>query len=133
LSAAAWGIDFKIVKFGLVGVLNTAADVTVFWALTRAALTPTAANLVSYSCGTAVSFTLNRRWTFRSASARPFRELLKFLLVNLGGLLISTGIVGLGTLAMPPLAAKLLSVPFSFAWNFCLNRYWVFAAGPDVG
>ena len=118
------------VRFALVGALNTVVDVALFSALVAGlGLLPAWANVLSYGSGVLVSFTLNRRWTFRRSGGTPaavMAELSRFIAVNLAGLLISTALVAAFVMVLPPLAAKLLSLPFSFAWNFLLSRGFVF-------
>jgi putative flippase GtrA len=116
----------ELVRFGAVGVVNTLADIAVFWLLIEASLPPAIANVLSYSCGVIVSFSLNRVWTFRRAGTPVFGQLWRFVSVNIGSLVVSTVAVALGALFMPPLVAKLASFPLSFAWNFGFSRYWVF-------
>jgi len=116
----------QVVRFGAVGVVNTLADIAVFWLLIKASLPPAIANVLSYSCGVVVSFSLNRVWTFRRAGTPGLRAVVAVRIGDIGSLVVSTAAVGLGALFMPPLVAKLASFPVSFAWNFCFSRYWVF-------
>jgi len=122
----------EAVRFALVGVLNTLIDVGLFTTLTAGlGLTPAWANIPSYAAGVLVSFTLNRRWTFGRTggdAALVAGEFSRFLAVNLAGLLLSTALVAIFALVLPPLAAKLVSLPASFAWNFLLSRGFVFRA-----
>ena len=54
-----------MVKFALVGVVNTAVDVGLFWVLQAVLGVPyLIANVISYSAGTLNSFVLNKVWTF---------------------------------------------------------------------
>jgi putative flippase GtrA len=117
-------------RFALVGVLNTFVDVALFTTLSAAlGLVPAWANIPSYGAGVLVSFLLNRRWTFRKRGGAPaavMAEFSRFMAINLAGLLLSTALVAAFALMMPPLAAKVLSLPVSFAWNFLLSRGFVF-------
>jgi putative flippase GtrA len=117
------------VRFAVVGLITTALDFILFGALTSAAGMKTAvANLVSYSCGIAISFALNRMWTFgqvRGESPVAY-EALKFATTHAAGLTISTVLVSLLALFFPPIAAKAISVPIVFVWNYVLARFWVF-------
>jgi len=60
----------RALKFGVVGLANTALDFTLFAALTIGGrIAPPLANLFSYSSGIALSFWANRSWTFRDRSS----------------------------------------------------------------
>ncbi|HVN53573.1 MAG TPA: GtrA family protein [Anaerolineaceae bacterium] len=121
----------QAVKFGMVGVLNTAVDLGVFFGLTHwvgfFSGAPTAAKAVSYSAGILNSFLWNRSWTFR-ASGDSWGKLLPFVLVNLIALGINTGLmqIGLRTLLLPQNAALALATCGTLALNFIANKYIVF-------
>lgn len=113
-----------LLRFATVGAITTLLDITLFTTLVAAALPPAPANLISFSCGIAVSYMLNRSWTFGARHSNA--KALKFLAATLTGLLISTGLVAALATLMPPVLAKLLSVPVLFAWNYLTVRLWVF-------
>lgn len=115
-----------LLRFATVGAITTLLDVALFSALVAAAAPPATANLVSYSCGIAVSYLLNRSWTFRVRHSHA--QALKFCAATLTGLLISTALVAALATLMPPTLAKILSVPAVFAWNYLTARLWVFRA-----
>lgn len=115
-----------LLRFATVGAITTLLDVVLFSALVAAAASPATANLVSYSCGIAVSYLLNRSWTFRVRHSSA--QALKFCAATLTGLLISTALVAALATLMPPTLAKILSVPAVFAWNYLTARLWVFRA-----
>jgi putative flippase GtrA len=119
-------------RFAAVGVVNTAVDIGLFAALTAPALgiAPAVANVASYSAGMIVSFALNRNWTFRAGDGPPLAQFLRFVVVNLSALVLSTLLVAGLARYMAPVAAKLLSLPVTFAWGFLLNRRFVFRAPP---
>ena len=59
-------IELQILKFGLIGLLNTAVDFGVFTLLTEAfKLDSIISHIISYSCGVINSFYFNRFWTFQ--------------------------------------------------------------------
>lgn len=113
-----------VLRFAAVGAVTTTLDVVLFSALVAAGIPPAPANLFSYSCGIVVSYGLNRAWTFGVGRNRI--QALKFGASTLTGLLISTCLVALLATIIPAPAAKLLSVPAVFAWNYLTARLWVF-------
>ncbi len=114
----------------MVGVLNTAVDLGIFFALTHwvAFFTgePTAAKAISYSAGILNSFFWNRSWTFRANNS--WTTLAPFALVNLVALGINTGLMQLGlkTLFRSQNAALALATCGTLALNFIASKFIVF-------
>lgn len=124
----------QFIKFGLVGVLNTAVDWTVFFSLTQWVAWFHAhilvANAIAFVCAFTCSYTLNRKWTFQSNDPRMKRQLTVFLLVNLVGLGISETVVGVvHALTESRLLSKFLAVALALFWNFFAGRKWAFKGG----
>jgi putative flippase GtrA len=122
-------VDTALLRFASVGLITTALDVVLFSAFAVAAVfPPVAANICSYSCGIAASFLLNRYWTFSASTAerRILHHGTRFLASNLAGLVLSSLLVALLVLVLPPVAAKIISVPLVFVWNYLVSRLWVF-------
>jgi len=117
----------EFIKFVLVGLLNTGVDVAIFFLLTRSGVPYLGAQVVSYSCGAANSYLLNKVWTFRS-SGLSYGEVIRFTTVNLASLGISVLVLsllhdGAGLdLAMSKGGATITAL----AVNFLGNKLWVF-------
>ncbi|TPW29003.1 GtrA family protein [Pararhizobium mangrovi] len=118
-----------VARFAAVGVVTTALDFLLFTSLHAASLPTALANTISYSCGIAASYHLNRNWTFGVRGDRV--RALKFVLSTLTGLVISTFLVTAFVRFAPAPVAKLTSVPIVFVWNYLIARNWVFA-GADA-
>lgn len=58
--------SLQFIIFGLVGVLNTAVDLVVYWALLQLSVYYIAANVLSYGAGMLNSYVWNKSLTFRS-------------------------------------------------------------------
>ena len=113
------------------GVVNTLADVAVFAALNHFAHWPAVlANISSYSTAICLSFVLNRHITFRQRthSHRTLPQFIRFVMVNLIALVLSTAQIAFFIQFLHALAAKLLSIPITFAWGFFGARRFVFPA-----
>jgi putative flippase GtrA len=128
LHLPAWLV--QAIKFSFVGVLNTVVDLGGYFLLTRwlgLAGLPVAAKSISYSAGILNSFFWNRSWTFRSKT-QIWATLLPFVLVNLVGLAINTGIMQLclNILGLPELVALGLATVSTLVWNFVLSKFVVF-------
>lgn len=125
--ASRGGEGGLLARFAAVGAVTTLLDIALFAALTAAHLPAGAANLLSYSCGIALSYALNRRWTF-AAEGSPGRA-VRFVTATLAGLGASTLLVLAFASILPPVVAKALSVPIVFLWNYGASRLWVFRPG----
>ena len=121
----------QAVKFGAVGLLNTALDLGIYFLLTRSlgvfAALPVAAKAFAYLASVLNSFVLNRSWTFNS-SAQVGRALPVFTAASLIGLLVNAGVLNLAfnLLQAPEIFALGLATAASLAWNFCASRWLVF-------
>ncbi len=114
----------KMLRFAGVGLVTTLLDMTVFALLGAADVHPAPANIASYSCGIALSYALNRRWTFSKDPS--LSQALKFVLATSSGLVLSTLLLVILTEMMPPVPAKIVTVPVVFLWNYHSTRQWVF-------
>ncbi|HHT66211.1 MAG: GtrA family protein [Caldicoprobacterales bacterium] len=119
----------QLMKFGLVGFLNTGVDFLVFTLLTMAfGLHAAVSHVISYSCGVINSFLLNRFWTFQKKGRSRPAQFVKFVLVNLVSLGLSTLVLNLletrAGLSVYP--AKIGAVLCSMAVNFAGSKMIVF-------
>lgn len=74
-------VDRTLARFLAVGVLNTIVGLGIIYAcMGLLGMGDAASNAVGYAIGLAVSFVLNRRWTFRHQGNRS-SSLVRFLLV----------------------------------------------------
>ena len=121
----------KLVKFGVVGVLNTAVDYAVFTLAGLLSPNIYLAQSAGYCCGVLNSYCWNRRWTFRSEGRFLSAELVKFIIVNLATYLASLGALWLlaDYLGINKYLAKLLLIGVTLVINFALSRLWVFGKG----
>ena len=121
--------------FALVGVLNTAVDIAVFAGLVWLGLAPLLANLVSFSLGAVNSLVLNKAVTFRGTGARYSPRLVaSFAAVTLLSLAVSqASLAAMMALGLSDLAAKLVSVLFTFVIGFGLNKFITFRSATSHG
>ncbi len=86
----------QLIKFCIVGVANTLVSVIVqiivsfvlklFWS---GSWIDTAALVLGHICGLINSYILNSKWTFREQHRKSGKELFRFILVNVLGILIT--------------------------------------------
>ena len=123
----------QFLKFNAVGLLNTLIDFVIFTLLNSLGLIYTAAQVISYSAGTANSFILNKKVTFkdrdRGSKERFDRlQLLKFIGLNLLVLGISLVLMHLLTdsFGIQVIVAKIMVTFVTVVINFYGSRKWVF-------
>lgn len=137
---------WQLVKFAIVGVLNTLVDFAVFQTLNLLLGWVYAAQVFGYTCGIVNSYLWNSNWTFREQRTRSLREILLFLLVNIASLGVSLGVIWLcremfgvtnewAASWMPDMLsgfikgdtiAKLIATCVAIVVNFVGNRVFVF-------
>ena len=120
----------QALRFAAVGVVNTLVGLAAIYALMyfwRSG--PVAANFFGYLIGLAVSFSLNRLWTFKSGRALA-NDLPKYLLVAAASYLVNAGIVCAAVTGstVSPYLAQLLGVSVYAVLFFLGCRVFVFAA-----
>lgn len=118
-----------ILRFAVVGVVNTGVDFGVFALLFYAAgLGLATANVIAFSVAVTNSYFLNKYWSFAGArpSGRPALQYAAFVVVSVLGMAINTGIVVGLALWLPAIIAKAAAAVVTPVWNFLCYRYLVF-------
>jgi putative flippase GtrA len=71
---------------------------------------------------------INTRWTFRQKARPSIGQTVRFILMNLVTLALSTALIGwlTGTLAISKAAAGLIAAAFSAVVNFTGSKLFVF-------
>jgi putative flippase GtrA len=118
----------EILKFSVVGILNTLLDAFIYFSLTRwVGLAAVGAKALSYSAGMLNSYILNSRFTFQ-AQDRSIRQIILFISLNLGVLGINTGIMALGyqILQFPELLILAGATGATFLVNFWFSKRVIF-------
>jgi putative flippase GtrA len=121
-------VVIQLVRFGLVGVTNTAVTLGVYAALTAVGLFAPAAGAVAFAAGAANGYRLNRAWTFRSAR-RGTGIAARYVAVQaLGAGLDAAGVAAaVGIAQLPRMAGEAAILPAVTLVTFALCRQWVFA------
>ena len=124
----------KAAKFAVVGVANTLIDYGVFALLAQVlSVNVYLSQVIGYSCGILNSYVWNRSWTFQSESKFFSPALVRFLVLNLTMLALSTGLLALFLkLGLSKLVAKGCTVVVTMAIGFVVNRLWVFGSNKQT-
>lgn len=144
----------RIGKFGVVGIINTLIDFTIYNLLSsKTTLTLIQSNLISTSVAMIFSFWANRSLVFESRKGNPVKEAIIFFVVTAFGLYVLqngiihiltvdwTGPVHLATRIVHSIglsgklsdsfviknSAKLAGIVVSLTWNYLTYKKWVFA------
>lgn len=120
--AAAW-------RYGVVGVAQNAVSYGASLLLLLVGLTPLQSMAIVMPLAGAVSFAMNRTWTFRSAT-RPATSTRRYVIALVAAYPYSLLVVeSASRLGGHPFLCTLASIALTAIPLFFLNRYWVFA--PD--
>lgn len=140
------------VRFGLVGVANTAIDFGILFTLVALGLPTIASNFASTSVALVFSFFANKSFTFRHEGRNSTKQLVYFFVITLFGLWViqpviieginlllgswfinSSLVIWLGHLSslfkakyIVLLVGKGLATLASLVWNYLLYRKFVF-------
>jgi len=126
----------QLIRFGLIGIINTVLDFGLLFILKSIGLMATTANIFSTSIAFVFSFFANKKYTFRSSGTNIVREMILFVAVTLFGLwVLQTGVIWL---VLPHLSkllrssevgllvTKLIATAVSMTWNYILYDKLVF-------
>ncbi len=80
---------YTMLRYGAVGLVNTGVTATVIFLLKLTGIHYSLYTLAGYAVGIAVSFLLNRRFTFKKYDSKAGKQLLKFLSVTISLLLFT--------------------------------------------
>lgn len=128
----AWherALALKAASFGLVGVVNTAIDFSVFWTTANYLHWPLVpANVLAWLVAVTCSYVMNSFITFGPESGRVlrWRDYVSFSASGVAGMVSSTAILLALSYLLPILFAKLVSILASFVINFSLSHFVVF-------
>jgi putative flippase GtrA len=119
----------QLLRFGGVGVLAAIGHYGALAALVElTGAPPVPATLGGYVVGGAISYALNRQWTFAS-DARHRDAIGKFVLVAVVGFALTGLVMALltGPARMHYLLAQLVTTGVVMLWSFWASRRWTFA------
>ena len=132
----------QLAKFGMVGLVGFAVDVTVFNLLRATVFSPDAvdagpiwAKVVSTVLAILANWVGNRYWTFsRDRRSQTLREGLEFFAVSLVGmgiglacLWVSHYVLGYTSVIADNISSNVIGLLLGAVFRFTLYRYWVFS------
>lgn len=121
----------QIIRFLIIGVLNTTLDAGIFYLLRSADVPLLLAVIVSTSCGLVFSYLMNRRFTFGGVSSK--HSAWQFVAITLAGLWVLQPLVIYSLAALTgndsaewQTVFKLLATGITMVWNFTWYHRRVF-------
>jgi putative flippase GtrA len=140
LSAACHqrAIALEATSFAIVGVVNTAIDLGVFWiAVQKFSVPIVPANVIAWIVAVSASYAMNSFITFARESGRKltWRAYLTFSASGIAGLIANTATLVVAVKFMPLVVAnpdfqlavsKICAIAVSFLVNFTLSHFVVF-------
>ena len=125
----------SLIKFALVGVVNTAIDFIIYGLLTYFNVNYIAAQCLSYSAGVINSYLMNRKWTFEQKGKGSKREFFTFIGVNLITLMITSFLITVfyKWLGISLLMSKLFVTGISVGINYIGTKSFVFTKLTERG
>jgi putative flippase GtrA len=121
---------WRFLQYGVTGGIAAVVDAGGFVLLVHAKLSIVVAGCLSFCVATLVNYNLTSRFVFnREATLHGFAQ---FVAAALIGLTVNIGVTFMGvfTMALPPLAAKLMGISTAFIANFLINLRFVFHTRP---
>ena len=120
-------------KFAIVGAMNTAIDIVLFTLLFYLCnIHIIIANSLSYGAGIVNSYYMNYNWTFadRKTKKESVKKIVKFIILNITSLILSTTLVYLFSIKVEEVLAKIASVIIVYGFNFFFFSRFVLKANP---
>ncbi|MBF6617694.1 MAG: GtrA family protein [Candidimonas sp.] len=116
----------QLVKFSLVGLLNTVSGFSIILVLMWLGYSPYLSNFVGYIGGLCLSFILNKRLVFLSRGEWRTEALKFFTSFLIAYSLNFFTLYYLITFGLVPIMAQTVSIVMYFLVMFILTRQWVY-------
>ncbi|WP_133015272.1 GtrA family protein [Clostridium cuniculi] len=120
---------FRFIKFGLVGVLNTAINWIIFILLNSLGVYYIISNIISYSLSTLNSYIWNSKWVFKYNGDNIKETTFKFIILNIIGLILNTCILYIlvDILGSSKIIGLIITTGIVMILNYFINKLWVFS------
>lgn len=99
----------RFARYGIVGLLNNGVAYVAFLLMVAAGLHPVASSAVCYFLTVALSYSLNRKWTFKS-NGRHCRDVPRFLLAYVTGFVFAITCITVCLIWLLPSIAQLVTI-----------------------
>lgn len=119
----------RFVKFGMVGVLNTLVNWSIFFILETYGVYYILANIIAYSLSTIHSYLWNTLWVFKYKDKVSTDTTFKFILLNIIGLCLNTAILYIlvDLCNLNKFIGLVITTAIVMIINYVVNKLWVFS------
>lgn len=119
----------RFIKFGMVGVINTLVNWIIFFILNALGMYYILANIIAYILGTVNSYLWNTLWVFKYKDKSSTETTIKFIILNLIGLGLNTGIlyVLVDLCNLNKFIGLVITTAIVMIINYIVNKLWVFS------
>lgn len=119
----------RFIKFGMVGVINTLVNWIIFFILNGLGMYYILANIIAYILGTVNSYLWNTLWVFKYKDKASTETTIKFIILNLIGLGLNTGIlyVLVDLCNLNKFIGLVTTTAIVMIINYIVNKLWVFS------
>lgn len=119
----------RFIKFGMVGVINTLVNWIIFFILNALGMYYILANIIAYILGTINSYLWNTLWVFKYKDKASTETTIKFIILNLIGLGLNTGIlyVLVDLCNLNKFIGLVITTAIVMIINYIVNKLWVFS------
>lgn len=124
---------FRVIRFGLVGITNTAIYTGLYAGFLALGLHYVHASIVAYVIAISIAYFLNHRFTFRVAE-HSSGVVTRFFVVQASGALVNIALLAvlIDGAGWDELVAQFVILPPVVATTFLLNRFVVFHKHVDT-
>ena len=119
----------RFIKFGMVGVINTLVNWIIFFILNALGMYYILANIIAYILGTVNSYLWNTLWVFKYKDKASTETTINFIILNLIGLGLNTGIlyVLVDLCNLNKFIGLVTTTAIVMIINYIVNKLWVFS------
>ena len=119
----------RFIKFGMVGVINTLVNWIIFFILNALGMYYILAYIIAYTLGTIHSYLWNTLWVFKYKEKASTDTTIKFVILNVVGLGLNTGIlyVLVDLCNLNKFIGLVITTGIVMIINYVVNKLWVFS------
>lgn len=118
----------QFLKFGLVGVSNTAINFVIYYALLSIGINYLIASAVGFIASVLNAYYFNRKYVFHMLKGKISRSLIKTYLSYASTFLLSMILMFIMVqyLSVSKIVAPIINLLITIPLNFLLNKFWAF-------
>lgn len=121
----------QFIKFGIVGVSNTAVSYIVYWIGVNLGLFYLLASVLGFVVSVLNSFYWNNKYVFKSGTGKRsiWETLMKTFVAYAGtGLILSNAllVIWIEWFEISELWAPIINIPVTTVINFLVNKFWAY-------